>query len=244
MKRCFTLLVLLNGYWLFAQDTFSILAYDPANGEIGSAGASCLDARSIKGGAAIISDLLPGRGVVHTQSYYHPDNQQAAHRWLKQGLRAQAILDSIVNTDAEADASRRQYGVLTVDSLGQVEAVAFTGDSCLAWQGHLVGDTYTIQGNILLGPEILDSMEARFLRTEGPLASRLMAALQGAKVPGADTRCLEEGVSSQSAFVRVARPTDPAMDIHLELIVDRTEAGEEPIDVLQTHFDTWQLMQR
>lgn len=244
MKTCFTLCLLLSGYFLWGQDTFSILAYDPVSGEIGSAGASCLDARAVKGGAAVISDLLPGRGGVHTQSYYHPGNQQTAHRWLKAGLSAQAILDSVIAADAEADASRRQYGVLTVDSLGQVEAIAFTGDSCLAWQGHLIGNTYAIQGNILLGPEILDSMEARFLHTEGPLSDRLMAALQGAKVPGADSRCLEEGVSSQSAFLRVARPTDSAMDIHLELIVDRTAEGEEPIEVLQTHYTTWQLMQR
>jgi uncharacterized Ntn-hydrolase superfamily protein len=244
MKTYLMLCLLLSGYALWGQDTFSILAYDPTSGEIGSAGASCLDARAVKGGAAVISDLLPGQGGVHTQSYYHPGNQQAAHRWLRAGLSAQAILDSVIAADAEANASHRQYGVLTVDSLGQVKTVAFTGDSCLAWHGHLTGATYTIQGNILRGPEILDSMEARFLRTQGPLSDRLMAALQGANVPGADTRCLEEGVSSQSAFLRVARPTDPAMDIYLELIVDRTAEGQEPIEVLQTHYATWQLMQR
>ncbi len=51
-------------------------------------------------------------------------------------------------------------------------------------------------------------MEYRFLNTEGSLAEKLMSALQGAKVPGADTRCLNEGTSSLSAFVRVAKPND------------------------------------
>jgi uncharacterized Ntn-hydrolase superfamily protein len=244
MKPFFTLCLLLGSVLLSAQDTFSIVAIDTLTGELGSAGASCLDARDIKGGAAVISDILPGRGIVHTQSYYLLANQQAAHQWLKTSLPAKALLDSVIQADAEADTSRRQYGILTVDSTGTVEVAAYTGDSCLAWHGHRLGATYAIQGNILLGPEILDSMEARFLRCEGPLSERLMAALQGAKVPGADSRCLEEGVSSQSAFLRVARPTDPAMDIHLELIVARTEEGEEPIDVLQLHYQTWQRMQR
>lgn len=242
-----TIPLLMASMWLWlgslAQDTFSIVAIDTLTGEIGSAGASCLDARAIEGGAAIISDLLPGVGAVHTQSYYLAGNQQAAQRWLRAGISAQALLDSVVAGDAEGDPSRRQYGVLTVDSSGQVAVAAYTGDSCLAWHGHRTGATYSVQGNILLGPQVLDSMEVRFRRSEGSLPERLMAALQGANIPGADSRCLEEGVSSQSAFLRVARPTDSAMDIHLELIVDRTEEGEEPIDVLQLHYDTWRLMQ-
>jgi uncharacterized Ntn-hydrolase superfamily protein len=243
MTRWITLCFCFWGSLLLAQDTFSIVAIDTLTGEIGSAGASCLDARAITGGAAVISDLLPGVGAVHTQSYYVPANQQAAQRYLKAGLAAQALLDSMQQDDAESDPSHRQYGAVTIDSSGRVQTAAFTGDSCMAWHGHLTGGTYAIQGNILLGPQVLDSMEARFLRTEGSLARRLMAAMQGANIPGADSRCLEEGVSSQSAFLRVARPTDSALDIHLELIVDRTEEGVEPIDVLQTHYDTWLLMQ-
>ena len=91
----------------------------------------------------------------------------------------------------------------------------------------------------MLGQQILDSMESRFLNTEGILAQKLMAALQGAKVPGADTRCTAEGVSSLSAFIRVARPTDTIGNFYLDLCVPILPYGMEPIDSLQTLFDAW-----
>ena len=85
------------------------------------------------------------------------------------------------------------------------------------YKNHIVGPNYAIQGNILSGQAILDSMEARFLATPGPLADKLMAALQGANVPGADTRCLANGTSSLSAFLRVAKPNDLPGAFYLDL---------------------------
>ena len=71
----------------------------------------------------------------------------------------------------------------------------------VAWIiNHILGPNYAIQGNILLGQQILDSMEYYFLNTSGCLPERLMAAMNGAKVVGADTRCMVEGTSSLSAF--------------------------------------------
>ena len=66
-----------------------------------------------------------------------------------------------------------------------------------------------------------------------------MAALQGANVPGADTRCLNEGVSSLSAFIRVAKPGDSDGSYFLDLNVPSTAFGVEPIDSLLTLFDEW-----
>jgi uncharacterized Ntn-hydrolase superfamily protein len=116
---------------------------------------------------------------------------------------------------------------------------AYTGINCDDYKNHILGPNYTIQGNILLGQEILDSMEARFLSTEGELACKLMAALQGAKVIGADTRCLDDGVSSLSAFLRVAQPLDPPDDLYLDINVPLTPMGVDPIDSLQTLVDAW-----
>ena len=62
-----------------AQDTFSIVAVDLASGKVGSAGATCLDDNQIAGGAVIISDVIPDIGAIHTQSYWIPANQNAAH---------------------------------------------------------------------------------------------------------------------------------------------------------------------
>lgn len=235
--------LLFLGFWtcfcLQAQDTFSIVAVDSTTGEVGSAGASCLDDSDISGGVTIIGDLIPGLGAINTQSFYISANQGNARNRLLLGESPTQVLNWLIANDAQGDSTVRQYGIASFDSLGQVAAAAFTGSNCFDYKGQRVGPDYAIQGNILLGPEILDSMEARFLQTSGPLATRLMAALQGANVPGADTRCLNEGVSSQSAYLAVARPNDPAGVFTLDLSVTETPFGVEPIDSLQSLFDAW-----
>jgi hypothetical protein len=68
-----------------------------------------------------------------------------------------------------------------------------------------------------------------------------MAALQGAKVPGADTRCLASGRSSISAFIRTARPQDTTGTFYLDLNVNNTPVTVEPIDSLQHLYDDWRV---
>ena len=83
-------------------------------------------------------------------------------------------------------------------------------------------------------------METAFLNETGTLADKLMAALQGAKRPGADWRCLDEGISSASAFIRVADPSDTDSsygNLSLDLNVWITTQIFEPIDVLQDAYD-------
>jgi hypothetical protein len=84
-------------------------------------------------------------------------------------------------------------------------------------------------------------MEARFNNTPGNIAFKLMAALQGAKVPGADTRCSGRGTSSISAFIRVARLQDTTGTFWLNLNVNNVPFGREPIDSLQVLFNNWLL---
>ena len=241
LRIFFQLLCCLVVFSLSAQDTFSIVAVDTETGEVGSAGASCLDESAIAGGVQIISDVLPGKGAIHTQSFWLAANQQNARTRMEAGDSPEEIMTWLISNDVQGNSGSRQYGAVDFDGDGNARAAAFTGDECFDYKGQIVGDYYAIQGNILLGPEILDSMEARFLNTSGSLAERLMAALQGANVPGADSRCLNEGVSSLSAFVRVARPEDTANNFYLDLLVPSTPFGVEPIDSLQTLFDNWLL---
>ena len=227
---------------LQAQDTFSIVAVDTLTGEIGSAGASCIDNTAIAGGAKIISDVIPGRGAIHTQSYWLAANQLNARARMLAGDSPQQIIDWLVANDAQNLPGRRQYGIVDFDENGHPRSAAFTGATSMDWKGHISGGHYAIQGNILLHGGILDSMEARFLRQEGTLADKLMAALQGANVPGADQRCLNEGVSSLSAFIRMARPDDQAQALYLDLNVPQTPYGVEPIDSLQVLYDQWKMI--
>ena len=107
------------------------------------------------------------------------------------------------------------------------------------YKGHVIGPNYAIQGNILLGENILIEMENNFNSTEGTLADKLMSAMQGANVPGADTRCLEDSISSLSSFIRVAKPNDSSDNVFLDLRINNTFGQEDPIDSLQNLYDEW-----
>ncbi len=238
-----SILCLFTFLSLGAQDTFSIVAVDEETGEIGSAGASCVDNANAFGGVIIISGILPGRGAINGQATVCIPhiNLQTGMNQMSLGKSPDEVLEYLFNNDGcqFGNNTNRQYGVVDFDPAGAPRSAAYTGVNCLSHAGHRTGPNYAIQGNILLGPAILDSMEARFLASEGPLAKRLMAAMQGANVPGADSRCMDEGTSSKSAFLQVAKPDDTAGNFSLVLNVQLTPDGVEPIDSLQVLFDAW-----
>lgn len=224
-----------------AQDTFSIVAVDPGTGEVGSAGASCISKTNLELyypgiDPDFLGDLLPGLGAINTQAAYLPANQQNARARLLAGDTPQQAVDWLAGNDATGSSLQRQYGVAALIG-GQPQAAAYTGLFCQNYKSHRTGANYAIQGNILLGAAILDSMEARFLNTGGCLSDRLMAALQGAKVPGADTRCLSNGTSAMFAFIKVANPGDNPANPALRLFVSFDPVGIEPIDSLQALYD-------
>ncbi len=223
---------------MLAQDTFSIVAIDPLNGQVGSAGATCLDSVMEGTSAVIISVILPGKGVIHTQSFWNPVNQANATLRMQMGDSPEEIISWLQANDADGNPAIRQYGIADLDESDQVRVAAFTGASCFDWKGHQFGPNYAIQGNILSGESILDSMAMRFFFEPGDLAQKLMASLQGAKKIGADTRCNAHGVSSRSAFLRVANPSD-SNTLYCDLVVGSTPSGVDPIDVLQDKFDVW-----
>ncbi len=226
-----------------SQDTFSIVAIDSVTGEIGSAGASCvpISLPVAPHGALIISDIIPGIGAIHTQAYWLAANQQNARARMMAGDSAQQIIDWLSQNDAQGNASIRQYGIVDVNG-GHPRSAAFTGAGCNDYKNHITGPGYSIQGNILLGQHILDSMEAHYLTATGTLADKLMAALQGANVVGADTRCAQYGLSSLSSFLRVALPSDSAGNFHLDLYMaypGNASYPVDPIDSLQTLYNNW-----
>lgn len=242
MKAKFLLLLVLLSPFLDtgAQHTFSIVAVDTLTAQVGSAGATCGDSIIWPGskGAYVISEILPSIGAINAQALLNTQNKANARDRMMANDSPQQIIDWLVANDVGGTPEVRQYGVVDYNG-GSPRTAAYTGDSCMSYANHIIGPYYTIQGNILLGQSILDSMEARFIRARGCLANRLMEALQGANVAGADTRCLSEGTSSLSAFVRVAKPDDDAGDLFIDINVAGTGPSVEPIDVLQTRFDNW-----
>jgi uncharacterized Ntn-hydrolase superfamily protein len=239
MKYSFLLLSIIWASFSYSQDTFSIVAIDTVTKEIGSAGATCLTEQAGFPGAVFISDIIGGHGAIHTQSYGLVENQLAARERMLGGDTPEQIIKWLEENDYENTPEIRQYGVIDLDAAGTPRTAAYTGIDCLNYKNHIVGRNYAIQGNILLGKQILDSMEARFVRTEGTLADKFMACLQGANIPGADTRCLADGLSSKSSFLRLSRWEDPDKTYKLNLTVGKTKTGRDPIDSLQTLYNIW-----
>ena len=257
----------------FLNATFSIVAVNTDTGEVGSAGGSCI-ANSI-----IISDIHPGVGVIHTQSYYLPANQIYASNLMNNGHSPEEIINLLEENDYQNNPSIRQYGVIDIveginyghlleeecneipgatwsgtinsDELAECSEesisrnASYTGNNCSDWKGHINGIDYAIQGNILLNEDVLLSIEEAFINTQGSLDRKLMAALQGGKIPGADSRCLDEGISTLSAFIRVAKPDDTNsyyMDLNINSVTpyyNQTGIWIDPVDTLQVLYDNW-----
>ena len=224
---------------VIAQDTYSIVAVDPETGEVGSAGASCVDLNQFFPNSPddFIAVLHPGLGAINTQAAYNPANQNIASDRALQGDSAGQIIDYLLANDVESNNRIRQYGIALLNN-GNPDIAAHTGLNCYDEKYHITGETYSIQGNILIDSNVLDSMEAAFLRTEGSLACKLMAALQGANRIGADSRCASNNTSSLFGYLKVAQPDDVFGDPSF-LISVRTSNGDqiEPIDSLQILFD-------
>ena len=233
IKSICTILSLFN--ILLPNDTFSIVAVDTLTGQIGSAGASCIQ------GSIIISDIHPGLGAIHTQSYWNASNQDSASSLMEQGYAPQDIIDWLIENDAENDPTIRQYGI--VDLLEGGRSAAFTGENCSDFKGHKIGDTYAIQGNILLGQSILDDMEEAFLTQYGTFEEKLMASLMAANVVGADTRCTPYGTPSISAFIRVSDPNDYGDNLFLDINVNNAPLTLNPLDSLHVLYWDWKIEQ-
>ena len=234
----FALLLFISVSQLSAQDTFSIVAVDPSTGEVGSAGASCVDLfKTQLTSDDFLSELFPGKGAINSQAYYLPANQKIAREQMEAGKNAKEIIEWLKTHDAVNKPFYRQYGIVSMSG-SEIFSAAYTGDSTDSFTGHITGPNYSIQGNILLNEEVLKSMEKAFLETEGELSCRLMAALQGANMVGADRRCSNNESSSLFSFIKVAQTEDPFGEPSLLLSV-RTHAGDsiEPIDSLQILFD-------
>jgi uncharacterized Ntn-hydrolase superfamily protein len=114
---------------------------------------------------------------------------------LRQGLTAQQVLDQLLAEDTFPRKDARQVAI--VDAKGNV--AVFTGDAANAWRGHVTGKTWSAQGNILVGPHVVEAMGRAFESTNDELAEKLYAALKAGDDAGGDSR------GRQSASILVVR---------------------------------------
>jgi uncharacterized Ntn-hydrolase superfamily protein len=168
--------------------TFSIVALDPTNGDLGVAVASKFPAVG-----AVVPWARAGVGAVATQSWANTDYGPDGLRLMGSGLPAAPALDAVLESDTERE--ERQVGF--VDASGG--AATFTGANCMDWAGGINGDGFAAQGNILAGEAVVAELARAFIETEGDLCDRLLAALLAGDAAGGDRR------GKQSAALLVVR---------------------------------------
>jgi len=157
--------------------TYSIVARDPATGEMGVA----VQSHWFSVGS-IVTWAEAGVGAVATQSLVDPSYGPKGLELMRQGVPAPKALAQL----AAADAGRNGRQVAMVDATGAVDA--YTGPGAIAAAGHHVGAQYSVQANMMGKPSVWPAMAKAFEAATGPLADRLIAALEAAEREGGDVR--------------------------------------------------------
>lgn len=128
MKKLITGLLLMYSLLSFAQDTFSIVAADPVTGEVGSAGASCLDlyVNNTDWDPDFITDVLPGKAAINTQAYVNLTSKNNASQRMLAGNSSSQIINWLINHDAQGTSEIRQYGIAALIN-GAASVKAYRG---------------------------------------------------------------------------------------------------------------------
>jgi uncharacterized Ntn-hydrolase superfamily protein len=196
-------------------NTFSLAAYDPDKKEWGVAVASKYLAVG-----SVVPWARAGVGAVATQASVNATYGPRGLELLAEGKSPDEVVKAL--TDADTGKEYRQLGL--VDAKGEV--AAFTGPKCNAWAGHKTGKHYTCQGNILASEAVVADMAKAFEDAKGPLAWRMMVALEAAEKAGGDKR------GKQSAAILVVRDKAGPNGFNDRFIDLRVDDHENPIPEL------------
>jgi uncharacterized Ntn-hydrolase superfamily protein len=211
--------VTLNEHGEPQYSTFSICAIDPATGQAGAA----VTTRVPFVGRAV-PHVRAGVGAVCTQASTMVEFGPRGLDLLAQGVAPRAALDQLLAGDERRES--RQVGLINMKG----ESAAHTGKQNGAWAGSRPGKTYTVQANIMVGPEVVDAVAASLDVTDGtgmPLAERMILALEAGQAKGGDRRW----GNLQSAAIKIADPNNPGRGgDHIALAI---EVGEHPEPVAE-----------
>jgi uncharacterized Ntn-hydrolase superfamily protein len=159
-------------------------------------------------------------GAIATQSFANVSYGPNGLKLLAKEKSAEEVVKLLTEPDKNRD--NRQLGI--VDAKG--EAATYTGKKCLAWAGGKTGKHYACQGNILTGPEVVDAMVKAFEESKGPLAWRLMAALDAGDKAGGDSR------GKQSAALYVVQPKGGFGRLNDRYLDFRVDDHKDPVPEL------------
>ena len=195
--------------------TYSILAVDREAGEIGVA---------VQSPWFSVGTTVPwaeaGIGAVATQSFANLSFGPRGLELLRRGKSPGQVVEDLLRSDP----AREMRQLAVIDRQGN--AAAYTGSRCIAEAGHLIGENFSVQANLMTSAEVWPAMAQSFRQSSGPLAERLIKALEAAQERGGDLR------GKQSAAILVVR-AEPTGETWRDRLIDlRVEDNEHPLEEL------------
>jgi uncharacterized Ntn-hydrolase superfamily protein len=254
--------------------TWSVIALDAATGQVIIASATCVrqagfprrepnPARDLMDVQAVI---IPGVGVAACQAGVDNtrENQMLVYNELKKGTPPADIIEMLKK---DPNIERRQFGIVAMPNGGTITArnnrAGFNGSgnsqSSLFFGGSVGDIHYQVQGNTLLGYQVVHAAALAFTRATGTMADRVMAAMEAADVNGGDHRCncgnnpLDfvpcDNKTSHVAYIAIANKGDVIGTTHndgryhayISVTDDNTKKGESgnPVRTLRMRYDEW-----
>lgn len=231
MKK-FILLFFVSAELFFSQSpygseplayTYSIVARDKKTGEMGVA----VQSHWFSVGT-IVSWGEAGVGVIATQSFVNPAFGPDGLKLLKEGKSAEEVLKILISGDEGRDV--RQLAILDKEG----NTAGFTGKKCIPFAGHIEGDNFSVQANLMSSESVWPTMSKAFQdNSHLPLAERLLIVLEAAEKAGGDIR------GKQSAALLIVKPEssgkvweDRVVDIRVD---DHSEPLRELRRILKVH---------
>jgi uncharacterized Ntn-hydrolase superfamily protein len=207
--------------------TFSLCAVDPETGQSGAA----VTTRVPFVGRAV-PHVRAGVGAVCTQASTRVEYGPQGLDLLAKGVEPKTVLEQLLKDDAQRES--RQVGLINMKG----ESAAHTGKSNGNWAGSKQGLNYTVQANIMVGPEVVDAVAASFESTQGtsmPLAERMILALEAGHAKGGDRRW----GSLQSAAIKIADPKNPGRGgDYIALAIEVGEHAEPVAEMKRIYYTT------
>lgn len=282
MRSLAAAVALLFASVLPAFATWSVIALDARTGQVIIASATCVRQAGFPqrqpNGSRDLMDvqavIVPGVGVAACQAGVDNtrENQMLVYNEMKKGTPPAQIIELLkqheANRKPENQMERRQFGILAIPDGKQItprnNRAGFNGSgnsqSSLYWGGQVGPDIfYQVQGNTLLGDQVVTMAALAFTRAEGTLADRVMAAMEAADEFGGDHRCncganpMEfvpcDNKTAHVAYIAIAEKDDKpgvthndgAYYAYLSVTDDNIKPGESgnPVKTLRMRYDNW-----
>jgi len=201
--------------------TYSIVAYDEETGDMGVA----VQSHWFSVGTMVTWGEA-GVGVVATQSFVNPAFGPEGLELLRSGKTAQEAATELLLTDDGREF--RQLAIL--DAKGN--AASFTGKDCIQPAGNIVGKNFSVQANLMSNDKIWPAMAEAFKKSKGPLAERMLTALEAAEKVGGDVR------GKQSAALLVVRAKSTGKVWEDRLVDLRVDDSSSPLPELRRLLKT------